>query len=416
MEKKTLEKLCNTFLYIGPFLDILTAWMIHQFHLSFTIGIFVRFFYCIFLIGYLLTVKEGKKEKKRTLVGIGIFFLYFLIFLWVTCRNQGFEEIFIEAKSCLRSFYFPLLLWTLYKIQKNKKIALSRESFSKIYFLYLLFIFVPNFLGIGFDSYEVTKTGKIGFFNSANEVSAILSILMPFYLTKLYQDHQVWKTVLGVFLLVFVLLTIGTKGPFLSLGVCLFLFLLIGIKKWIQEKAYRKIGICLIGLLFLFTFLPLFLPKTTFYKNIQVHLDFLKVDSIPEVLKDPHLIDHFIFSSRITFWYRTQKIYQSSSFQEKLFGLGYSYKEEESKLIEMDPIDVFYRHGIIGFLLYFGFVWIVLKNIFKEKKGSFSSTEKISFFLILLLSFFTGHILLAPSVSIFVVYLFLSSSKKEVIL
>ena len=172
----------------------------------------------------------------------------------------------------------------------------------------------------------------------------------------------------------------------------------------------------MIGLLFLFTFLPLFLPKTTFYKNIQVHLDFLKVDSIPEVLKDPHLIDHFIFSSRITFWYRTQKIYQSSSFQEKLFGLGYSYKEEESKLIEMDPIDVFYRHGIIGFLLYFGFVWIVLKNIFKEKKGSFSSTEKISFFLILLLSFFTGHILLAPSVSIFVVYLFLSSSKKEVIL
>jgi len=34
-------------------------------------------------------------------------------------------------------------------------------------------IFIPTFLDVGYKTYEVTKKGSLGFFNSANEISGI---------------------------------------------------------------------------------------------------------------------------------------------------------------------------------------------------------------------------------------------------
>ena len=65
------------------------------------------------------------------------------------------------------------------------------------------------------------------------------------------------------------------------------------------------------------------LTKTNFNKNLEVHLDFLEVDNVYEVFTDYKLIDHFIFSQRLTFLENKHKLYEQSNLYEKLNGIGY---------------------------------------------------------------------------------------------
>jgi len=67
-------------------------------------------------------------------------------------------------------------------------------------------------------------------------------------------------------------------------------------------------------------------------------------------------------------------------------------------MIEMDPFDIFYRHGVLGFILYFGSIgYIIILN-----KKKFNCEYILPMFLILFVSFFAGHVFTAPAVSIFV--------------
>ena len=85
-------------------------------------------------------------------------------------------------------------------------------------------------------------------------------------------------------------------------------------------------------------------------------------------------------------------------------------------MVEMDYVDLFYRHGIIGFLLYMAlfltFVFRAIKDNFREKDQGKKITFFLSLILSLLLAFLTGHVLLAPAVSIFVALL-LTDKEKE---
>ena len=151
-------------------------------------------------------------------------------------------------------------------------------------------------------------------------------------------------------------------------------------------------------------------PKTNFYKNIQIHLDFLEIHSVNDLMTIEN-IDHFIFSSRLKFLNQTRINYQKSNLASHLFGIGYieNYGTDEINLktIEMDYFDIFYRNGMIGFILFLlPLIWILCKN-----KGE--KVEKYALFLALFLAFFQGHILTAPSVSIYVIIILLNGGKYE---
>ena len=159
------------------------------------------------------------------------------------------------------------------------------------------------------------------------------------------------------------------------------------------------------------------IPKTNFYKNIKVHLNYLKVDNIVEIFEDEQLIDHFVFSERLTFYTDKKNIYENSNLYQKLFGIGYINNNKVTKLIEIDYYDIYFSHGLIGFLLFIAVpIYILLKCTNQENINNYNTyMTKTSFFLILLLSFFTGHIITAPSVSIIaiIVILYLDCTKKK---
>ena len=282
--------------------------------------------------------------------------------------------------------------------------------------MYLIFIFIPLLFGIGYKTYEITKSGTLGFFNAANEVGGIISILTPIMFIILVTTKNKLLKIGSVLIYLVIILMVGTKTPLLTLGITLGVSLAYLMITFIKDKAYKKIIISLSIVIVGILGLVLVLPKTNFYKNIKVHLEFLKVESITDVFKDEKLIDHFIFSERLTFLKNRNNIYEKSNTYQKLFGIGYVYDElgREGKMIEMDYFDIYYSHGLIGFIIYFIVVgYACIKTIKKDKKIYERLMYITSFILILLLSLLTGHILTAPSVSLIVVMIIISLSKKN---
>lgn len=413
--KEKIVKLIELFFILSPLFDMLTAFMLQVLNIDFTIGMIVRFIIILICLLYLVFIYK-RKDKKYLLLILGSIFIYLIIFLLVMGVNKDINILLYEAKNALKTFYLPILLITFYAISKDNNNFINNKIIITTYIIYLLGIFIPDILGIGFDSYEVTKTGSIGFFNTANEISAIISILMPIFLLYLYNKKNFILTVLLVGVLVFDILSMGTKGPLLSFLIIIGVVLLIYFIYLIKEKCYKKISILLLLLALLTSFMVINLPKTAFYKNIEIHLDFLKVDSIFDVFTDYELFDHFIFSSRLKFLNNTFNDYKESNTLEKIFGIGYYENEEDTKMIEMDYFDILFRHGIVGFALYMSIFIYFLVKAFKYTKTIKDSPTKVcnylSLFLIITLSLITGHVLLAPSVSIFVALIL---QRKEVI-
>ena len=400
--KNNINKIISIFILISPILDLLTGICIHTLKINLTIGIIVRVLFLLFIT--IVTIFIFK--KKKIIIPYLIIGLYFILYILGIIIYKNSIVLFFEIQNLVKVFYFPIIFLSLYSIKD--KVDIENKILIKVLFLYLILILIPTAFGIGYKTYEITKKGTLGFFNSANEISGIISILTPIIFI-MFKDKKniLLKILLGVAYLI-VILMMGTKTPLLSLCFTIGVYLAYLTIESIRKKKYKRI-IITISILIIGVFgLILILPKTNFYKNIKTHLDFLEVENITDIFKDKKLIDHFIFSQRLSFLEKENKLYNKSNLYLKTFGIGYLKPNgEETKMIEMDYFDIFYHHGIIGFIIYFSIIiYLIIKNI-KFNKTFEGYMYKTSFLLAIILSFFTGHIITAPSVSIIVTILLL---------
>ena len=407
--KKNFNTLLVIFLLLQPILDLITGLGLHIWEGNITFGIIIRILFLLFLVYSVLFIYK----KKETYPFYGILLCYGLFYVLGIILFKNGTGFFSEIRELCRAFYFPALLISLYSIKEE--INISKMTLMVILITYLVGILVPNCLNIGFKSYEITKAGTLGFFNSANEISGIISILTPIMVLILVSTKKIIPSLIIIGMYLVVILTIGTKTPLISLGITIFFAYLWFVTKEIKKKSYKKILLSFLVLVVATTGIIIVLPKTNFYKNIKTHLDYLKVDNVVDVFQNKELIDHFIFSQRLTFLENRQLDYYQSNTYQKLFGIGYLNGTETAKAIEMDYFDIYYSHGIIGFIIYFGiygyFFYLIMK---KRKKVDFSMYMiYVSILLSIILSFITGHIITAPAVSILVVIILLMLVKKE---
>lgn len=407
--KKNFNTLLIIFILLQPILDLITGFGIHIWKMDITIGIIIRM---IFLLVILYSVMFVYKKKQNWLY-YGILIVYGLLYVLGVILFKDGVGLFSEIQGLCRVFYFPVLLIALYSIKDEIKI--SKMTLMVVLVTYLVCILVPNCLNLGFETYEITKAGTLGFFNSANEISGIISLLTPIMILIFVSSKKIIPAVIISCIYLYVILTIGTKTPLLSLGITIFFTYLWFIYNAVKVKKYKRIGISLIALVLFTTALILILPKTTFYKNIETHLNYLKLDNVTEVFEDEKLVDHFIFSSRLKFMKERQQDYMDGNIYQKLFGIGYLNNQKEAKAVEMDYFDIYYNHGIIGFILFFGIYGYFFYLIMKERrKLDFEQYMLyISILLSIFLSFFTGHIITAPAVSILVTVLLLMLVKQK---
>lgn len=409
--KENLSKYLSIFLILQPVLDMLTGICLHIFHLNITLGIIIRLLFLAF-IGY-ITIFIYKKKKPL------IYYIIFLIYMCFYCLGIYLYKdgvgLFTELQGLLRVFYFPLLLLSLYEIKDEFKI--SKLTLFTTLSLYLLFIFIPVLFHVGFKSYEITKSGTLGFFNSANEISGIISILTPIiFIIFTTKKNPIINTIYTLTYL-FVILTIGTKTPLLSLFITVGMTIIWLIIKSFKEKKYKMLLSSFLIIVISIIGLVIVIPKTNFYKNIMVHLDYLHIKDISDITENKEVIDHFIFSERITFFGAEKSRYLSTSSYEKLFGDGYLQGGKRVKDIEIDYYDIYFHHGIIGFLIFFiPYLYVLFKVATEQKKKNYTNYMlNVSLLLAIVLSFFTGHIITSPAVSIFVIMIILelSNSKKK---
>ena len=410
--KKFIEKNINIiislFVILGPVIDLLTGLSTNKTNLCISLGIIVRTIFLLFIVIVSIFIFKKKKLIIPYLI-IGLYFVFFLIGNILYKDNVLINEI----HGFIRTFYFPILLITMYSINDNVRI--SKMLLFTTLFIYLLLIFIPMIFGIGFQTYDITKVGTLGFYDSANEISGIISLLTPIIFIIFFNTKNNIVKFFFFILYLIVILMVGTKTSFITLVITIitsFIYLVIySIKKKTYKNLIKISLITIIGIVVI----SLIVPKTNFYKNIETHLDYLKVDKVTDIFKDEKLIDHFIFSQRLTFLNDKANIYSNANNYQRLFGLGYTKDNKTMKLIEMDLFDVYYNHGIIGFIVFITITLYVLINVIKKR--SKSNYEKymlsLSALLIIVLSYITGHIITAPAVDIIAVIILLSLMKRN---
>lgn len=404
--EKYIEKIILIFILIQPILDLSAGITQNILKTNITISSIIRLIFLIFCIYYEIVLNKTK-EKKISIFWITTITIYIILFSLTTLKYKDIHALTYELKNTINTFYLPIILIALKDMFTQYNIKINIKTIIYTYMTYIILILIPNLTHTGFQSYAIAKLGSSGWFTSANAIGNILSILLPIIILYLLNNKNIIKTILTIISIIYVFLSMGTKVPLLSLIICAITTLLFYIIKWIKEKQNKKLLITTISTIIVTLTSIIIIPKTTFYKNIQIHKEYLGFKSYTEILTNYKLLDHFVFSERLTFLNNTFNNYKKSNIIEKAIGIGYieNYGTDKisTKTIEIDYYEILFRNGIIGFIIFFNIlIPIIIKRI-KEKEITLENIEtKLSIILILLLGLFSGHILITPAVSIFV--------------
>lgn len=401
--KNNISNIISIFILLSPFIDLVTGINIHN-NINITLGVIYR----LLVLGILFLIVTIIYKKKKLLIPYLIVVIYILLFLLVNDKTYLIKEL----QGALRVFYFPLILVTLFNIKDEFKI--SNNILIVTLVEYTLLLFIPNILGLGYNTYSESKVGHLGFFASANEIGGILSLLIPILFINI--KERIIPKIIFILIYLYVILNIGTKTPILVFIMTILTLYLYLISVWKKERKIKYIKYSILVIILVLSTILFILPKTNFYKNIKIHLNYLHVEKITDLTK-PKIIDHFIFSSRLKFKDNKQKLYDKSSLSRQLFGIGYINGNKEIKDAEMDFYDIGYSNGTIGLIIFFGITIYVLRNIKTNANNITRVVIKLELLLILLLSGITGHILTSPSVSFIaaIIILITTSNKKELL-
>ena len=392
-----ISLILKVYLYFQVLIDLLTGIMINHFHVNVTIGIIIRGLFLLLILYYYIFVnKNTTRAKFFYLLGV---ILFSIIFIIVTIVSKDISVLYFESSQLFKIFYFAILL----TIIDSKDIDIDLEDFVNIAILYLVLIFVPNVFNISYNSYTQGNVGSVGLFNSGNEISAILSILNPILVYYIFHNKNKLKKILLSLLMAVTYFKIGSKIIIISLIISIIFNLIMYFKNNKDRGKKYIILIVIVILLLLGIFL---LPKTNFYYNIILHLNYLGINNIIDVFSY-NFINRFIFSDRLMFLITNFNNYINSGFFGILFGVGFihNYATDivSTKLVEMDLFDILFSLGIIGFSLYMMPLLNSIKVVFEKKKNVLI---KFSILMALVISVLVGHTLVAPSVSLLIVFIF----------
>lgn len=340
---------------------------------------------------------------------MGIIFIYSLVFLLNIINVKGFEYVFTELKSLIKIFYYPICMIIILNLLATKKFDFHNKTFINATIIYLLFILIPIITFSSLKTYRNDKIGYIGWFYSPNEIGAILALLSPFILFLFVSYKNRWYSYLLFSIYLFTLFAIGTKVPFLGISLSIISYIILLLIRFIfsKKKIYLKIIIPpIITISLLSAVLFIFSPT---FKNLNIHLAFLNNTSLSETEK----VNNIIYSSRDKYNKEMYNKWKKAELKDQMLGLGLLDIDKNGKIkhniIEIDYNDVFYMHGIIGFLIYFLPTIYVILGLLNKLFTSFKKLiyndnimlNCISILLIMGIAYFAGHIFTAPAVSLY---------------
>ena len=365
-----MTKLLVMVLYFLPFIDLLTS--IATWESKASIGLILKGLFVIIASIYLFYKNYKKKEYWYL---YGIFIIYFLFYGSYLVFNKP-NTIFIEFINVIKIFYF-LFLVLFFSQCENKE--LSKKLFFYYSLCFLLMYLIPYPLGLGHNINEIyeNKNLYLSYFYVGNELVNIFVLVLPIGFLYLKDKKRIY--LLGYLILIFLMiLLLGTKTMYLS-----FLFV-IGYFLFKKREMFKKYLVIILILLLL-------LPQSSLYKNIKTSLEYYHIQKVSDLLTFQN-IDNVIYSNRLSFVYNLHKNYQKEDISGKIFGMG-RQKIMTMKDAEIDIFDIFYSIGILGFMIYLVFF------VFVINKAKLKGIYAYLFWFLILISLFSGHVLLSPMTS-----------------
>ena len=365
-----MKKILVTFLYSLPFIDLLTS--IATWESKSSIGLVLK---GMFLVISSLYILYKNKNKKSYWIIYGIFVFYLLIY------GVYYKEFLkVELVNLIKIFYLPFLI--LFFSQCENKV-LSKKLFVYYAMCFLLMYLIPYPLGLGHNISEIyeNKSLYLSYFYVGNELVNIFILVLPIGFLYLKDKKKIY--LLGYLILIFLMmLLLGTKTMYLSFVLVIGYFLF---KK--REKFKKYFGFILIPIILIL----ILLPQSSLYKNVKTSLEYYNIQKLSDLFTFQN-IDNVIYSNRLTFVSNLHKNYQKENIFGKIFGMG-RQKIMNTKDAEIDVFDIFYSIGILGFSIY------LVLFIFAIKNADLSGIYAYLFWLLILISLFSGHVLLSPMTS-----------------
>jgi glycosyltransferase involved in cell wall biosynthesis len=408
------KKLFYIFILLLPIIDLITSICTRFFNMPISIGMIIKCLFIILLFYYLLFKSKSRYRKTTILYFIFIFIFLFLYFIF---KPDLLNKLYLlnEIKYIAKFLFFPISFFTLlcffddnkFDQDRLNKVLLTNEI------VYCLLLIIPLITNTGFNTYNNGLYGIIGWFYAANEISTILVLLFPFLYQLINNKHK-WLFLL-IFPLLYVISYIGTKVTLFGLiivGLICLIFCFLYNKKLFKNPTISSLII----------FIVIIFLSTNSYAFNNMFFVLQKPAITEEVIPCPECEDKpgdtllikiqkyglRMLSNRQFYLKNTQAIAnESNNLKTNLFGIGFANTNRVNninitKLSEMDFFDIYYHLGLIGLLIVlYPFIYCLNKLLKTKNKKNNTYFYALMVFLILGISFFAGHVLLAPAVSIY---------------
>jgi hypothetical protein len=439
---KKSERFIYIYFLLLPIIDLFTSLITRFTDISITPGIVFKGITLMGCIVYLFFFSKSK-YKRKSIIYLFILLFFGIIYFFSKNYEYNINIIFNELKYAFKYFYFPVVLCGMINVfddfEVSKKLIVKILVSNTIIYTFLMI--VPYITSTGFNSYDMywIYKGETGWFYSANEIGAILTLLaISIYYILNYRNKKYLPI---IFLLMLSLAIIGTKVSFIGLVIMTILCLvatLLNQKKNAIKSCLFVIVFFIVSLFFSPTFDNFMSLKNNSNGNAQINnkpnniagssednkdsnngiSDNIKDDAKKRFkeLEDLIPIDFItnnlklILSDRDVFLLDNLNVYVASNTEDKLFGLGWENRPDidytfSKKVIEIDVADIFVHYGIVGFFIYF--LPLLYCFILGIKNIKFFNTESwlaiLTFMLQIGISLLAGHILSAPTVSIYLI-------------
>jgi len=433
MNKK--QKIIYFYFIILPFIDLITSLITRFTKIPLSLGMLVKGITLIISILYIFFLSKSKYRKKSIYYLI-ILFLFGIMYIITKRDIWQLRLLANEITYAFRYFYFPIMLCGLINIFEDFKI--NNKLIKKIILIncisYVFLLLIPYITGTGFKSYRYSEMyGMNGWFYAANETGAIMIILSSCIL-DLLDDNKKYKITFIIPMLLSISL-LGTKVSYLGLILIILIICIMYIIKHKNDNYKVNKYILPMFLLFILGGVSLISPTITNLEgriedvnNPEVEVNKseelsekkeklnLKYETIEDLIPNKKLSKLFTvaLNGRVDFFLKNYSIYSEVGIINQLFGLSWSNRPNlnytiDKKLIEIDYLDIFIHYGMIGFIIYFlPLLYVLIKVITKRKIINVDTLFYIILLLLMLgISSFTGHILAAPSVSIYLILIML---------
>lgn len=438
--KGKMPLLISLFIIAHPLIDMATA-LGTRAGLSITFGVIVRVLFMVCMAAYVCFVAQFKK-KKLCCAYLGAVILYCVSFLFYFLIKGGISAAFGNLKELIKVFYFSFILVSFYALYKQKSFVVSDKILTLTVVGYMAVIFLAFVTNTGFTAYDY-GFGNNGWFYAANEIGAIVSILIPIATLFTFRvlvveprNFSIWIKIIvsiGLGLVCFCSTYIGTKVVFVGIVGYILCSLIWNFIVWLCTKDRKKLIQMIICMAMCLVIAISYAANSPLRKNIQgvmlPNYEETKKPITPEIA-DPKLeqkenlsaitqsksfrVMNWLLSNRLTNILPIHYVFTQQGLTSQFLGIGYvdldDYEVGIETAIECDPFALLYRHGFVGLLLFYapiiGAFFYALYRFFRRFTTLICSlsycTYLYSFVLGLGISTLAGHTLVAPAVSVFV--------------